>query len=83
MKARRDRKTGQYAGPSFKPDAINFNPDPEYISGLIRSTGLDQQELGEVLGVSDRTIRQWMSGARHYKYPVQFTLEALVLHPDL
>lgn len=61
------------------PDATNYNPDRQYIADLIESTGLTQEALGTLLGVTARTIRYWISGEREYPYIAQFALECLVL----
>ena len=61
------------------PDASTYDPRPEYLAQLIGSTGLDQDELAELLGYSDRAIRMWLSGDRAFPYVVQFALECLVL----
>lgn len=66
----------------MKPDASTYNPSPKYLAQLIGSTGMTQGELALVLGCSDRALRQWLSGARKFSYPVQFALECLVLTPD-
>lgn len=66
----------------MKPDASQYNPSPEYLAELIGSTGLTQGEVAAILGVTDRTLRQWLSGSRKFKYSTQFALEALVLTPD-
>lgn len=66
----------------MKPNAKeDFNPDPEYFSDLVASTGLTQKVLAEKMGCSDRAIRQWCSGGKPIKYVVQFALECLVLEP--
>ncbi len=66
----------------MKPDASQYDPRPEYLAQLIGSTGLTQPQVAKLLGVTDRTVRQWLSGKRTFKYPVQFALEVLVLSPD-
>ena len=63
------------------PDASQYDPRPEYLRQLIGSTGMTQPQIAAVLGVSDRALRQWLSGDRKFSYPVQFTLECLVLAP--
>jgi len=61
------------------PDASTYNPDKQYIRDLVDSTGLSQPALGLLLGVSQRTIRFWISGGRQFPYTAQFALECLVL----
>ena len=67
----------------MKPNAENeYNPDPAYMSDLVNSTGLTRGELAKLLGISDRSIRQWMSGDRRFSYMAQFCVECLVLSVD-
>jgi len=63
----------------MKPNASDYNPDPQYISDLIGSTGLTQKALADLLGVDVRTIRRWKSGEVTVSYTDQFALEVLVL----
>lgn len=65
----------------MKPNAAEYNPDPEYFSDLVASTKLTQKDLAEKLGCTDRAIRQWCSGERSFTYLAQFALECLVLAP--
>jgi len=62
-----------------KPDAATYDPRPEYLAELIRSTGLTQAALARKIGVDERTIRRWLSGQRQFDYTVQFAIECLVL----
>jgi len=66
---------------SMKPDATQYNPDPEYFTELVESTGITVTELAVTIGHDRRTIQRWMSGARQYPYTAQFALEVLVLTP--
>lgn len=65
----------------IKPDATEYNPDPEYFGQLVESTGLPVPELATLVGHHERTIRRWMRGERRYPYSMQYILEALVLMP--
>lgn len=66
----------------MKPNAAEkYNPSTKYIAELIASTGMTQIALARCLGVSERTIRKWISGERPASYLVQFALECLVLLP--
>lgn len=65
----------------MKPDAVNHNPEPEYIAALVESTGLSQPKLGRLLGTNERTVRRWCTGETKASYVVQFALECLVLNP--
>jgi DNA-binding transcriptional regulator YiaG len=62
-----------------KPDASQYNPDPKYLAELVSSTGLSQPDLGQLLGVTDKTLRNWLSGRNQFPYLAQFALECLVL----
>lgn len=63
----------------MKPDASEYNPDPEYLRDLIDSTGMTQPYLASLLGVDERTIRKWKTGERKASYLAQFALEVLIL----
>lgn len=63
----------------MKPDASTYDPRPEYLAELVKSTGLTRPVLAKLLGVDERTIRYWLAGKRQFPYSVQFTLECLVL----
>ena len=66
----------------MKPNAEQYNPDPAYMADLVNSTGLTRGELATLLGISDRYIRQWMSGDRKFSYRDQFCVECVVLQID-
>lgn len=61
------------------PSASEYDPRPEYLAELIRSTGLSQQALGLIIGVHEKTLRNWLSGRHPFPYTAQFALECLVL----
>lgn len=63
----------------MKPNAAEYDPRPEYLAELVGSTGLSQPALGRLLGVNEKTIRNWLSGRNPFPYSVQFALECLVL----
>ncbi len=63
----------------MKPDASQYDPRPEYLAELIGSTGLSRPELAEILGVTDKTLRNWLTGRNQFPYLAQFALECLVL----
>jgi len=63
----------------MKPDASTYDPRPESLAELIGSTGLSQPALAKVLGVTDKTLRNWLSGRNPFPYTAQFALECLVL----
>jgi len=64
----------------MKPNADDYNPDPDYIRALVDSAGMTQPVLASKLGVTDRTVRKWISGDRVAPYLAQFALECLVLN---
>ena len=66
----------------MKPNAAEYNPDPDYIEELTESTDLTRIELGELIGCDRRTIDRWISGDRQHNYRDQFALECLVLDFD-
>lgn len=64
------------------PDATRHNPDPQYLRQLLQAAGLNQQQAAERLGITDRTLRYYLSdtdsaGYREATYLVQFALERL------
>ena len=66
----------------MKPNANNHNPAPRYLRGLLEQAGLPQRQAAQLLGISDRVIRYYMSDEasdsyRAAPYPVQFALECL------
>lgn len=61
------------------PNASKYDPRPEYLAELIASLPHTQPELAEVLGVTDRCLRHWLTGNRQFPYTAQFALECLVL----
>lgn len=74
--------TTDYLCMSAKPDASNYNPNPDYLRGLLDQAGLTQLEAAQLLGISDRVLRYYLSdeGSKSYReasYTVQFALECL------
>ncbi len=66
----------------MKPDASSHNPDPRYLRGLLDSAGITQRHAAQLLGISDRVMRYYLSDEasdsyRAAPYPVQFALECL------
>ncbi|MDV5861411.1 helix-turn-helix transcriptional regulator [Pseudomonas mendocina] len=66
----------------MKPDASLHNPDPRYLRGLLEKAGLTQRQAAQLLGISDRVMRYYLSAEtsdsyRAAPYPVQFALECL------
>jgi len=61
------------------PNAEKYDPRPEYLAELVHSLPHTQTELAGKIGVTDRCLRQWMSGSRKFPYTAQFALECLVL----
>lgn len=68
-----------------KPDSSNHNPDPHYLRGLLDAAGISQRRAAELLGITDRAMRYYLSDEtsesfRPAPYPVQFSLESLAHH---
>lgn len=66
----------------MKPDSSNHNPAPRYLRGLLEQAGLTQRQAAQLLGISDRVMRYYLSDEasdsyRAAPYPVQFALECL------
>lgn len=67
----------------MKPDASNHNPDPRYLRGLLENAGVSQRQAAQLIGISDRAMRYYLSDEcsdkyRAAPYPVQFAIECLV-----
>lgn len=66
----------------MKPDArLYYRTEPAYLRELIERAGISQREAARRLGVSDRSIRYYLSGQEAIPYPSQFCLEALARDP--
>ncbi len=66
----------------MRPDSSRHNPDPRYLRGLLEKAGLTQRQAAQLLGISDRVMRYYLSAEtsdsyRAAPYPVQFALECL------
>lgn len=66
----------------MKPDRSLHNPDPRYLRGLLERAGLSQRKAAELIGITDRAMRYYLSdvgsnGYRAAPYTVQFALECL------
>lgn len=59
------------------PDSRNANVTPEYLTSLVKKTGLTQRQIAALLGQDERSIRRWMRGDRKPPYLVQYALEQL------
>lgn len=67
---------------AMKPDSSRHNPDPRYLRGLLERAGISQRKAAELLGITDRAMRYYLSdeGSATFRpapYPVQFALECL------
>jgi predicted transcriptional regulator len=65
----------------MKPDATKHNPDAAYLRELVSKSGKTQEECAELVGVSARMMRYYLSTTtatfRPASYTVQFALECL------
>ena len=63
----------------MKPDSSKYNPDPQYLRDLLKQAGLTQRKAALLIGISDRTFRDYLNGNHSSKapYPIQFALESL------
>jgi len=52
----------------MKPNAASHNPDPAYLRGLLDAAGLSQRKAAELLGISDRVMRYYLSDQTSDKY---------------
>ncbi|QEY23734.1 XRE family transcriptional regulator [Neisseria animalis] len=68
----------------MKPNAqTRYNLNPDYLRDLIEKTGLTRREVAELIGISPRMMRSYLTftdNATYQKalYAVQFCLECLV-----
>ena len=46
------------------PDANRHNPDHAYLRGLLLVAAVSQREAARRIGVSERTMRYYLAGAR-------------------
>lgn len=68
--------------PCKQPNPATYNPDPDYLKGLIDASGLKQKEAAELIDLSPRMLRYYLGEAgtsKHHDCPylVQFALECL------
>lgn len=67
----------------MKPNAqTSYNPDPDYLRSLIAKIGLTQKQVAELVGVSPRMMRSYLTftdNATYQKVPyaIQFAIECL------
>lgn len=64
----------------MSPNASMYNPDPDYLRGLLARAGISQASAAERIGLSARQLRYYLSRASDHQdapYPVQFALESL------
>jgi len=63
----------------MSPDTSKYNPNPDYLRALIEKSGLSQRAAAKKIGVSERSMRSYISNRDPSKapYPVQFCLESL------
>jgi hypothetical protein len=59
------------------PDAVSHRPDPEYIRRLLELANVSQRGFARVVGINERTMRDYVVGASPMPYSVQFCLETL------
>lgn len=63
----------------MKPDARQHK-DADYFRTLIKKTNLTQREIAKKIGVTERSIRKYVS--KGAPYPIQFAVECLVYGID-
>ena len=60
-----------------KPDIRNYNPDPQHLRDLLAGSPFTYEHVAREMGISERTLYNWLAGDRGYPYHAQFTLERL------
>lgn len=61
----------------MKPNAEKHNPSPDYLRSLIEGAGMSQREASQRIGITDRSMRFYLSGQRPIPYSVQYAIEEL------
>jgi len=59
------------------PDSKKHNPNPDYLRDLLEKAGLSQRAAAKIIGVKERTFRNYLADGTECPYPVQFCLENL------
>lgn len=70
-----------------KPDFARYNPEPDYLRGLIKQAGLSQRQAAARIGLSLQGLQNYIRPKEHplYRaapYQTQYALEGLA-DPDL
>jgi transcriptional regulator with XRE-family HTH domain len=69
-----------------KPDAALHKPDAAYLRSLVKACGITQAKAAEAIGISERTMRNYLSQDpatfRPAPYSVQYTLEQLAANME-
>jgi len=66
-----------------QPNSESYNPDPDYLRGLVAASGRSINECARLCGISKSNFKQWLD-SRHSSeapYAVQFCLEILSENP--
>ncbi len=71
--------------PASGPDAKKHNPDPAYLRDLVAATGLSQRACARIIGVSERSMRDYLNPTHpsELPYPGQYALERLAASQTL
>lgn len=62
---------------AFLPDASNHRTDPAYLQHLLAKTELSERAAERLLGLGDRSLRNFMQGKSRIPYMLQFCMEVL------
>lgn len=63
------------------PNSNSHDSSAAFCRDLVNSIDMTHIEISKLLGINDRTLRRYMSGARKLPYLVQFALECLLFEP--
>ncbi|MFT0211821.1 hypothetical protein VQ643_04295 [Pseudomonas sp. F1_0610] len=61
-----------------KVNSSFYNPSAEYVSALVKKTGLTKVEICKRLDITEATLRNYRNGNSKISYALQFCLEHLV-----
>lgn len=70
----------------MKPNAKKYhNPDPAYLRGLIENSTYSQREVARLIGITDRSLRLYITiegrNKRPIPYSIQYCVEQLCSNP--
>lgn len=65
------------SGKTHLPDAGLHRSDPNYLRELLAAANLSQRAAARLIGIDERSMRNYASGKREIPYVLQYCLEVL------